>query len=95
MVYFPDDFRPTVSFGCLSSIISERYETSTLVFTDGSKSAYGTGFIVYVPGVQQVGYCLHTPSSVFITEISAVLDALLFIKSSQPDEYLNLSDSLS
>jgi hypothetical protein len=43
MVDFPDDIRPTVSSGCLSSIISERYETSTLGFTDDSKSADRTG----------------------------------------------------
>jgi ribonuclease HI len=72
-----------------------RYETSTLVFMDGSISADGTGFGVYVPGVRQVGYRLHESSSVFTAEISALLNALLFIKSSQPSEYLILSDSLS
>jgi hypothetical protein len=72
-----------------------RYETSTLQFTDGFKSADGTGLGVYVPGVQQVGYCLHEPSSVFTAEISALLDALLFIKYIYLGEYLILSDSLS
>jgi hypothetical protein len=37
---------------CLSSKTSQRYKTSTLVFTNGSKSTNGTGFGVYVPGVQ-------------------------------------------
>jgi hypothetical protein len=45
MVDFLDDFRLT---GSLSSTISEKYETSNLVSTDGSKSADGTGFGVYV-----------------------------------------------
>jgi hypothetical protein len=63
MVDFPDDFRTTVSFGCLSSTISERYETSTLVFTDGSKSADGMGFVVYFPGVRQVeNRLMHEPA---------------------------------
>jgi hypothetical protein len=66
----------------LSSTISEKYETSTLVFTDGSKSGDGTGFGVYVLGVRQVGYRLQEPSSVLTAEISA------------PGEYLILSDSL-
>jgi hypothetical protein len=77
MVEFPDDYLLTVSSVCLSSIISEKYETFTLVFTDGSKAADGTGFSVYVPGVRQIGYCLHEPSSVFTAEISALLDVLL------------------
>jgi hypothetical protein len=94
MVDVSDDFRTTVSSGCITSIISVRYETSTLVFMDGFKSADGTGFGVYVPGVRQVGYRLHEPSSVFTAKISALLDALLFIKSSLPGEYLILSDSL-
>jgi hypothetical protein len=66
-----------------------------MVFTDDSNSADGTGFGVYDPGVRQIGYCLHDPSSVFAEEISALLDALLFIKASQPGENLILSDSLS
>jgi hypothetical protein len=75
--------------------ISERYETSTLVFMDGSKLADEMGFDVYVPGVQHDGYRLHEPKSVFTAEISAQLDALLFIKSSQLSEYFFLSDSLN
>jgi hypothetical protein len=87
--------RPIISSGCLSTIISKIYETSTLVFTDVSKSDDGTGFGVYVPGVRKVGYRLHEPSIVFTAAISTLLDALLFIKSSQTGEYLILSDSLS
>jgi hypothetical protein len=88
MVDFPDVFRPTVSSGCLFSIISEIYGISTLIFTDVSKSDDGTGFGLYVPNVWQVGCCLHEPLSVFTEVISTLLDALLFIKSSQPGEYL-------
>jgi hypothetical protein len=93
MVDFSDDFRTTVSSGCLNSKISVRYETSTLVFMDGYISADGTGFGVYVP----VGYRMYEdePSSVFTAEISTLLNALLFINSSKPSEYLILSDSLS
>jgi hypothetical protein len=95
MVDFPDVFRPTVSSVCLFSIISEIYVISTLIFTDVSKSDDGTGFGLYVPNVWQVGCCLHEPLSVFTAVISTLLDALLFIKSSQPGEYLILSASLN
>jgi hypothetical protein len=67
MVDFLDDFRMT---GSLSPTISEKYETFTLVFTDGSKSPDETGFGVYVLGVRQVGYRLKEPSSVLTAEIS-------------------------
>jgi hypothetical protein len=90
MVDFPDDFRPTIR--CLSLIISEKYETSTLAFTDGFKSADGAGLGVYVPGVRQIRYRLHEPSSVFKAEVSALLNALLFIKSSYP---VNISSCLT
>jgi hypothetical protein len=76
MVEFLDDFHLTVSTGLLIfTIISEKYKTSTLIFTDGSQSTNETGYKVYVPGVLQVGYRLHEPSSVFTAEISALLDA--------------------
>jgi ribonuclease HI len=90
-----EDMRcPIISSGCWSTIISEKYKISTLVFTDGSKSVDETGFGVYVPGVRQVGYRLHEPSIVFTAEMSALLDTLLFIKSSLTGEYLILSDNL-
>jgi hypothetical protein len=97
MVDFLDGFCTTLSSHCLSLISSEKYETSTLVFTDGSKSENVMVFGVYVPGLRQVGYCLHEPSSVFTVEINALLDALLFITFNQlvEYEYLILSDNLN
>jgi hypothetical protein len=42
-----------------------------------------------------INYILQEPSNVFTAKSSALLDALLLIKSSQPGQYLILSCSLS
>jgi hypothetical protein len=41
---FPHALHSVVSSSCFSSIISERFSGSTLIFTDGSRSEEGTGF---------------------------------------------------
>jgi ribonuclease HI len=84
-----------VSSSCFSSIISERFSGSTLIFTDGSRSEEGTGFGIYVPGQQSFGYRLQEPSGVFTAVITALFTALHFVGSVQPGEFLILTDSLS
>jgi hypothetical protein len=85
-----------VSSSCFSSIVSERFSGSTLIFTDGSKLEKGTGVEIYVLGQQGFGYRLEEPSGVFTAEITALLTALLrFVRSGQPGEFLILTDSLS
>jgi ribonuclease HI len=92
---FPHALHSVVSSSCFSSIISEKFSGSTLIFTDGSRSEEGTGFGIYVPGQQGFGYCLQEPSGVFTAEITALLTALRFVGSDQPGEFLILTDSLS
>jgi hypothetical protein len=65
LVDFPRALHSVVSSSCFSSIISERFSGSTLIFTDGSWSEEGTGFGIYVPGQQGFGYRLQEPSGVF------------------------------
>jgi hypothetical protein len=62
---------------------------------DGSRSEEGIGFGIYVPGQQGFGYRLQEPSGVFTVEITALLTALRFVRSSQLGEFLILADSLS
>jgi hypothetical protein len=50
---FSHALHSVVSSSCFSSIISERFSGSTLIFTDGSRSEEGTGFGFYVPGEQR------------------------------------------
>jgi hypothetical protein len=45
---FPHALHSMVSSSCFSSITSERFSGSTLIFTDGSRSEEGTGFGIYV-----------------------------------------------
>jgi hypothetical protein len=92
---FPHALHSVISSSCFSSIISERFSGSTLIFTDGSRSEEGTGFGIYVPGQQSFGYRLQEPSGVFNAEITALLTALHFAGSGQPGEFLILTDSLS
>jgi ribonuclease HI len=84
-----------ISSRCFSSIISERFSGSTLIFTDSSRSEEGTGFRIYVAGQQSFGYRLQEPSVVFTAEITALLAALRFVGFGQPGEFLILTDSLS
>jgi hypothetical protein len=92
---FPHALHSVVSSSCFSSIISERFSGSTLIFTDGSRSEEETGFGIYVPGQQSFGYRHQKPSGVFTAEITALLTALHFVGSGQPGEFLILTDSLS
>jgi hypothetical protein len=90
---FPHALHSVISSSCFSSIISERFSGSTLIFTDGSGSEEGTGFGIYVPGQQSFGYRLQEPSGVFNAEITALLTCNAV--SGQPGEFLILTDSLS
>jgi hypothetical protein len=74
MVDFSDDFRPTVSSGCLSSIMSEKYETCTIKPANQRMERIS---VYYVPGVRQIGYRLHETSIVLTAKISALFDDLL------------------
>jgi hypothetical protein len=76
---FSHELHSVVSSSCFSSIISERFSGSTLIFTDGSRSGEGTGFGIYVAGQQSFGYRLQEPSGVFTVEITALLTALHFV----------------
>jgi hypothetical protein len=80
MVDFSDDHRPIIFSSCLYSIVSDKYDTFTLVFPDDSRSANTTGFDV--------------PLNIFAAEISTLHDALIFIKSNRSNDYLMLSYSL-
>jgi ribonuclease HI len=55
----------------------------------------GRGFGIYVPVQQGFGYHLQEPSGVSTSEITALLTVLRFVGSSQPGEFLILTDSLS
>jgi hypothetical protein len=46
---FPHTLHSVVSFSCFSFIISERFNRSTLIFMDFSRSEEGTGFGISVP----------------------------------------------
>jgi hypothetical protein len=70
LVDFPHELHSVVSSSCFSSIIYERFSSSTLIFTDGSRSEEGTGFGIYVPGQQSFRYRLQEPSGVFTAEIT-------------------------
>jgi ribonuclease HI len=95
LVDFPHALHSVVPSSCFSSIISERFSDSTLIFTDSSRLEEGTGFGIYVPGQLGFGYRLQEPSGVFTAEITALLTALRFVGSGQPCEFLILTDSLS
>jgi hypothetical protein len=95
LAYLPHALHLVVTSSCFSSIISERFSGTTLIFTDGSRSEEGTGFGIYVLGRQGFGYRLQEPSGVFTAEITALLIALRFGGSGQPGEFQILTDSLS
>jgi hypothetical protein len=95
LVDFPHALPSVVSSSDFSSIISERFSGSTLIFTDGSRSEEETGFGIYVPGQQRFGYRLQEPSGVFTAEMTALLTALRFVGSDQPGEFLILTDSFT
>jgi hypothetical protein len=50
LVDFPHALHSVVSSSCFSSIVSERFSGSSLIFTDGYRSEEGPGFGIYVPG---------------------------------------------
>jgi hypothetical protein len=69
-------FRPTISSGCSTTEYSEKYDTSSLVLMDGSRSAHRMGFGVNAFGVRQVWNRSYEHSNVFTAEISTLLDKI-------------------
>jgi ribonuclease HI len=80
------------------SIVSQAtvsFDKSSILFTDGSKNNGETGFGVYHFENYELGLRLREPSGVFTSELTAVLHALLHIKTHAPGKFLIMSDSMS
>jgi hypothetical protein len=58
------DFYQTVVPRLVASV-SSRFESSAVLFTDGSKGEVGTGFGVYQLNGSEISFCLREPSGVF------------------------------
>lgn len=65
------------------------------VFTDGSKSNFGTGAAYYVDVDTQEMLRLREPATIFDAELIAIEMATLFIKSQPSGKYVIASDSMS
>jgi ribonuclease HI len=77
------------------SAITSRYARDSVIFTDGSRSAGGTGFGVFHYDNFEMAYRLAEPSGVYTSELTAIFYALEHIRSHPPGRFLILSDSLS
>jgi hypothetical protein len=73
---------------------TSRFDTSSILFTDGSKGGVGNGFGVYHSGGLKSSFCLRQPSGVFISEKLTILVALIQIKAVRPSKYLIVTDSM-
>ncbi len=70
------------------------YADHTPVYTDGSRSPSGVG-CAFVSGSTTRSFRLPNDASVFITELYAIVLALIFIRSHASSRFLILTDSLS
>ncbi|GBN11674.1 hypothetical protein AVEN_56386-1 [Araneus ventricosus] len=70
------------------------YHNFIPIFTDGSKSSLSTSFAcVFINST--LSFQIHSSSSIFTAEITAILHALSEISSGPPDNFIIYSDSLS
>ncbi|GBM34675.1 hypothetical protein AVEN_191834-1 [Araneus ventricosus] len=70
------------------------YHNFIPIFTDGSKSSLSTSFAC-VFNNSTLSFQIHSSSSIFTAEITAILHALSEISSGPPDNFIIYSDSLS
>jgi hypothetical protein len=61
----------TVVFRLIASV-SSRFESSAVLFTDGSKSEAGTGFGVYQLNGGDISFRLREPRGVFTSELLTI-----------------------
>jgi ribonuclease HI len=81
-----------------SNIVSSatsQLDKNSIIFTDGSRSEGETGFGVYHFENFVFGLRLHEPSGVFTSELTAILHALIHIKTHPPGQFLIMTDSMS
>lgn len=76
--------------------IMEQVKNSTVIFTDGSKSAHGCGsaFYIYNSNVNR-GFQLDRDTSIFTAEAVAILEALKYANSIQLKRITIMTDSRS
>jgi len=79
----------------LVSSITSRFARESVLFTDGSRFEGRTGFGVFHCGNYEFGLRLTEPSGVFTAELTAILYALIHIKTHPPGRFLILTDSMS
>ncbi|GBM15893.1 RNA-directed DNA polymerase from mobile element jockey [Araneus ventricosus] len=70
------------------------YHNFIPIFTDGSKSSLSTSFACVFSN-STLSFQIHSSSSIFTAEITAILHALSEISSGPPDNFIIYSDSLS
>ena len=78
------------------SHINSRYFNHVRIYTDGSKSEFGTSSSVFVPTFQfQLSVRISNYSSVFTAELFAIVNALSWVSKSGHRENIICTDSLS
>jgi hypothetical protein len=79
----------------LVASVSSKFESSVVLFTDGSKGEPGIGFRVYQLNGDEISLRLRQPSGVFTSELSAIFMASVQIGDHHSGEFIILSDSMS
>jgi ribonuclease HI len=79
----------------LFSSITSRFPPDLVLYTDGSRCEGTTGFGVYHSENFEMGLRFVERSGVFTSELTAILYALVHIKTHSPGRYIILTDSLS
>jgi ribonuclease HI len=79
----------------LVSSITFRFPPDSALYTDGSSCEGTTGFGVYHSENFEISLRLVEPSGVFTSELTAILYALVHIKTHSSGRYSILTDSLS
>ena len=85
----------SLAYKALFSELCTRYPSFQTVFTDGSKSDEGVASAAYLSRTQSCTSHIHSDSSVYTSELNALLLALGMLRSSQHREFLICTDSLS
>nr|CAI5844276.1 unnamed protein product [Callosobruchus analis] len=92
--YKKDTTHKSVYLKLVRDIIDSYDNPREIIFTDGSKTEEGVGAAV-VTDKEILRFQLRSTCSIYTAELTAILQAMIYVQNNRPGTYLVCSDSLS